>query len=126
MTISPDVQALHIITDRDCDTLRAQWSELVEDPARQAGLKPPPLVEVESPYRFVIRPVLDYVLELERTNPHRVIAVIIPELVERRWYYNLLHNHRSAVLKALLLFQGCQHVTVINIPWYLPTERARW
>ena len=42
-----------------------------------------------------------------------------PELVERRWYMNLLHNHRSTVLKGLLLFQGDQRITVINIPWYL-------
>jgi hypothetical protein len=39
--------------------------------------------------------------------------------VERRWYSNLLHNHRSAALKALLLFQGGRRITVINIPWYL-------
>ncbi len=94
MTISPDVEALHVVTDRECDTLRAQWGGLVEDPARQAGFNPPPLREIESPYRFVIRPVLDYVLNLEAAHPKRVIAVLIPELVERRWYYNLLHNHR--------------------------------
>jgi hypothetical protein len=39
--------------------------------------------------------------------------------VERRWHSKLLHNHRSAVLKALLLFQGEERITVINIPWYL-------
>ena len=69
--------------------------------------------------RFVIRPIVDYVLDLEKKNPQRQIAVLIPELVERRWYLNLLHNHRSAALKALLLFQGDQRITVINIPWYL-------
>jgi hypothetical protein len=45
----------------------------------------------------VIRPILDYVLDLEKSNPRRQIAVLTPELVERRWYLNLLHNHRSAV-----------------------------
>jgi hypothetical protein len=45
--------------------------------------------------------------------------VLTPELVKRRWYLNLLHNHRSSVLKALLLFQGNKRITVINIPWYL-------
>jgi hypothetical protein len=79
----------------------------------------PRLTVLKSPYRFVIRPILDYVLELERSNPQRQIAVLIPELVEGRWYLNLLHNHRSTVLKALLLFQGDQRITVINIPWYL-------
>ena len=91
----------------------------MEEPARRAGLAVPRLVVIKSPYRFVIRPILDYVLDLEKSNPGRQIAVLIPELVERRWYLNLLHNHRSAVLKGLLLFQGDQRITVINIPWYL-------
>ena len=56
-------------------------------------------------------------LELEKAAPHRQIAVFIPELVERQWEGNLLHNHRSEVLKALLLFQGERRITVVNIPW---------
>ena len=54
-----------------------------------------------------------------RAHPEQQIAVLTPEPVERRWYLNLLHNHRSAVLKALLLFQDNKRITVINIPWYL-------
>jgi hypothetical protein len=107
------------MTGQESDPLASRWSELVDEPARQAGLTPPPLVVLQSPYRFVIRPILSYVLELEKSDPTRQIAVLIPELVERRWYLNLLHNHRSAVLKTLLLFQGDQRITVINIPWYL-------
>jgi len=122
MTISPDVLAVHVEDGQDPCMLATQWRELVEDPARQAGLNPPPLDVIKSPYRFVIKPVLNYVLDLEKKHPGRLIAVLIPELVERRWYYNLLHNHRSAVLKALLLFQGDQRITVINIPWYLPAD----
>jgi hypothetical protein len=119
MAISPDVQALHVEYDQESDTLASQWDELVGEPARRAGLAGPRLVVLKSPYRFVIRPILDYVLDLEKSNPRRQIAVLTPELVERRWYSNLLHNHRSAVLKALLLFQGDKRITVINIPWYL-------
>jgi hypothetical protein len=47
------------------------------------------------------------------------VAVLLPELVESRWYYSLLHNNRSTILRALLLFRGHQRTTVINIPWYL-------
>jgi len=86
---------------------------------RSQDLPVPELVILKSPYRFVVRPILDYSLDLERNNPHSAIAVLIPELVESRWYYFLLHNNRSQVLKALLLFSGCQRITVINIPWYL-------
>src|ERR1019366_9319583 len=89
------------------------------------GLAGPRLVILKSLYRFVIRPILDYALDLEKNNPGRQIAVLTPELVERRWYLNLLHNHRSAALKALLLFQGDRRITVINIPWYLTDQDAR-
>ena len=124
LAISPDVLALHVEYDQQSDTLASQWSDLVEEPARQAGLPAPRLVVLHSPYRFVIRPILDYALELEKNNPKRQIAVLIPELVERGWHLNLLHNHRSAALTALLLFQGDKRVTVINIPWYLTEEEA--
>jgi hypothetical protein len=119
MTISPDVQALHVEYDQQSDTLATQWHDLVEEPAQRVGLAPPRLVIIKSPYRFVIRPILDYVLDLEKRNPSRQIAVLTPELVERRWHLNLLHNHRAAALKALFLFQGDKRITVINIPWYL-------
>jgi len=119
MAISPDVQALHVEYDQESDTLARQWYELVEEPAQGAGLAVPRLIVLNSPYRFVIRPILDYVIELEKDNPGRQVAVVTPELVERRWHLNLLHNHRAAALKALLLFQGERRITVINVPWYL-------
>jgi amino acid transporter len=119
MSISADILALHVDHGQESDTLARQWDELVEEPARRAGLVGPRLVVLKSPYRFVIRPIIDYVLELEKSNPWRQISVLIPELVEHSWYLKLLHNHRSAVLRALLLFQGDKRITVINIPWYL-------
>ena len=124
MAISPDVLALHVEYDQESDALAGRWPELVEEPARRAGLTGPRLVVLKSPYRFVIRPILDYAIDLEKNNPGRQIAVLTPELVERRWHLNLLHNHRAAALKALLLFQGDKRITVINIPWYLTDQDA--
>jgi hypothetical protein len=80
----------------------------------------PKLVVLPSPFRFIVRPILDYSLELEQANPDKTISVLIPELVESRWYYVLLHNNRSQALKALLLISGNQRTTIINIPWHLP------
>jgi Amino acid permease len=119
MSISPDIVAVHVKVDQESDTLASRWEELVEKPARQAGLTPARLVVLESRYRFVVRPILDFVLDLEKNTPQRYIAVLIPELVERRWHLRLMHNHRSAALKTLLLFQGDKRIMVINIPWYL-------
>lgn len=119
MRISPDVRALHIDGSDLHSTLRAQWSSLVAAPAVQAGLTPPELTVVESPYRFVVQPILQYVQHIEQSNPDRLIAVVVPELVERRWYHQLLHNQRSTVIKALLYLHGTKRVMVINVPWYI-------
>ena len=93
----------------------------MQDPADQAGIAPPPLKIVSSRYRFVIRPIVEYVLEIEQANPGRQIAVLVPELVERHWYHHLLHNKRASLLKAVLLLRGNQRIIVINVPWYLET-----
>jgi hypothetical protein len=67
----------------------------------------------------VITPIVDYVLELEAKNPGRQIAVIVPELVERHWYLNFLHNQRATWLKAALLMKGNRRIVIINVPWYM-------
>jgi len=59
------------------------------------------------------------VMELERRNPDREIAVMVPEMVERRWYYQALHNQRGNLLKGLLYLKGSERIMVINAPWYL-------
>ena len=74
---------------------------------------------ISSRFRFVIQPIIDHILNLQANHPDRNVAVVVPELVENRWYYSLLHNNRSTILKALLLFKGNQRTIVINIPWYL-------
>ena len=80
MAISPEVLALHVDCGQESDTLASQWFELVEEPARRAGLPGPRLVVLKSPYRFVIRPILDYALDLEKNNPERQIAVAFDQL----------------------------------------------
>jgi amino acid transporter len=118
-TISPNIQAVHVESGEESDLLRQRWHDLVEGPATAAGLPAPALVVLTSPFRFVVRPIVDYVLKLETDRPDRNIAVVVPELAESRWYYSLLHNNRSAILKALLFFRGTQRTAVINIPYYL-------
>ncbi|MGA3186500.1 MAG: APC family permease [Bryobacteraceae bacterium] len=119
--LSHDIRVVHVECG-DTDQLTKDFANLVEAPAKAAGLAVPQLVVMKSPFRFIIRPILNYALGLEPANPDKTIAVLIPELVESRWYYFLLHNNRSQVLKALLLFSGNQRTTVINIPWYLPEK----
>ena len=119
LTVSPEVKAVHIASEEDQDDFSNRWKEYVEKPARNADLPPPELVVVSSPFRYVVAPILDYVLDLEAKNANRKIAVVIPELVQRHWYHYFLHNQRAEVLKAMLLVKGNQRIVVMNVPWYL-------
>jgi len=119
LSISPDVIGLHVKTGEHTDALEKEWCKLVETPVVELGLAMPRLEVLESPYRFVVLPIVDYVMELERKNPDREIAVMVPEMVERRWYFQFLHNQRGNLLKGLLYLKGSERIMVINAPWYL-------
>jgi hypothetical protein len=113
-----EVYVVHVSTGEGEKEFLSHWQKEVEVPARQAGIRMPQLKILKSPYRFVIGPIVDYVLELEARNPGRQIAVIIPELVEKHWYHNFLHNQRATWLKAALLLKGNRRIVIINVPWY--------
>ncbi|HTZ74382.1 MAG TPA: APC family permease [Candidatus Aquilonibacter sp.] len=119
LTLSPDIRAVHVATEDETDALRKQWGPLVETPVRRAGGTPPKLITLPSPYRLVLKPILDYVNEIKTAHPHRQIAIIVPELVEKHWYHYPLHNQRAELLKAFLLYYGCQQIVLINVPWYI-------
>jgi amino acid transporter len=119
LTLSSDVRAVHVATEDETNELRKEWTPLVEVPVKRAGGTPPKLITLPSPYRLVLKPILDYVHEIEVAHPHRQIAVIVPELVEKHWYHYPLHNQRAEMLKAFLLVYGSKHIVLINVPWYL-------
>jgi amino acid transporter len=120
MQMSTDVYALHIAFDeirlRD---LEDEWVKFVAEPCQEAKVRVPKLVIVPSPYRRLYGPLLEFIGDLDKSLPGRQIAIVIPELVERKWYHTLLHNHAATFIKGFLYFSGLQRVTVINVPWYL-------
>ena len=119
LTLSKEIHAVHVGTEEETNALRDNWERLVADPCAQADGTRPTLVSLESPYRLVIKPILDYVMNTEAENPGRQIAVVVPELVERHWYHYPLHNQRAELLKALLLVKGSRNIVLINVPWYI-------
>jgi hypothetical protein len=120
MKVSPDVYALHVAGEEQTVLdLEDSWSRRVREPSAAAGRTPPRLIVVFSPYRQLHGPMKQAITDLLRAHPTRDLAVVIPELVETRWYHVLLHNQTAAVIKALLLFSGERRVVVINVPWYL-------
>jgi amino acid transporter len=110
---------VHVHSDDEEGGLDRLWDTHVVAPIKAAGLQEPELAVLPSSYRFIIHPLMDYILDLEEKNPGRKIAVLLPELVVRHWWENALHNQRVQLLKLLLLLKGNQRIVVVNIPWYL-------
>lgn len=117
--LSGEVEAVHVQVEGRPSALPALWPENVEKPAAAAGVPPAKLVILPSPYRYVLTPLIQHVLGLAKENPGRQVAVVIPEIVEDRWYNQLLHAQHAAMLKALLYVQGNGRIVVVNVPWYL-------
>ena len=119
MKLSDEVQAVHVDAEGCYEEVKQMWRHNVAEPFKEAGRVAPELVLIESPYRFVLGPLVDYILKVESECPHRQVAVLVPELVVKHWWQTPLHNQRAQVLKLLLLMRGNQRIMVINIPWYL-------
>jgi hypothetical protein len=119
MKLSDQVQAVHVDAEDCRDEVERMWQTNVVAPVSAAGIPVPELVFLASPYRFVLAPLVDHILQTELSHPERQIAVLVPELVVKHWWHAPLHNQRAQLLKLLLLVRGNQRITVINIPWYI-------
>jgi amino acid transporter len=119
LRISDDIIAVHVTPDETNAALIETWRSRIETPAKEAGLPEPRLEVIHSPYRQLFQPLLDFVEKLKAEDSERLIAVIVPELVQPRWWEQLLHNHVATGLKTMLLLNGDERVVVINTPWYL-------
>ncbi|GAA4614291.1 amino acid permease [Saccharopolyspora hordei] len=109
----PDVlEAVTVnVDDGDTRKLTAQWED---------ENLPVPLKVLESPYREITRPVLEYVKRIRRDSPRDVVTVFIPEYVVGHWWEQLLHNQSALRLKSRLLFQP--GVMVTSVPWQLESS----
>jgi hypothetical protein len=120
LLVSDDIVAVHVSTEEDDPArLKQMWAEKVEKPAREAHVAVPRLEIIESPYRQVYEPILAFVDKTRKAKPDRLLAVVIPELVEPHWYEYLLHNQYGAELKRLIYQRGDERTVVIDTPWYL-------
>ena len=119
LLLSREIKVVHVHSADEAHGIDQDWDDKIVAPIREGGFAEPELVTIASTYRFIISPLMDYILRLESQNPGRKIAVVLPELVVRHWWENLLHNQRVQLLKILLLLKGNQRIVVVNIPWYL-------
>ena len=119
LLMSKEVKVVHVHSEDEEHGIEDEWNEKILVPIREKQMHEPELVTILSNFRFIISPLMDYILRLEAENPGRKVAVLLPELVVRHWWENLLHNQRVQVLKLFLLVRGNQRIVVVNIPWYL-------
>jgi hypothetical protein len=120
--ISSEIIAVHVQAGDSGELLRDVWPRYVETPFNAAGQQPPTLTLLPSPYRFVIVPVVQYVLKLSKDNPQRRIVVVIPQLMESEWFEYFLHNQRGRLLEWALLAQGNKRILTMSAPSYLSDQ----
>jgi amino acid transporter len=122
LSISTDVRCVHVQIGENADPFCVEWNEKIIKPLEACGRCEPKLITLKSPYRYVLQPVIDYVLKVEQETGNRKVCVLVPELVVHHWWEGLLHNRRADLLKVILLVRGNRRIVVINIPWYLDGE----
>jgi amino acid transporter len=124
LRLTPDVHAVQVLSEAmKTENLEASWKKVVADPAQEAGYHAPKLIVVTSVYREFFGPFLKYLAKVAKDNPERPIGVMVPELVERRWYH-FFFRHRATLLKGLILMKGGPQLFIINTPWYVEKHAA--
>jgi hypothetical protein len=108
-SISPSVTALTVDLDPTQTTkLRLRWAEWEPDI---------PLVVLESPYRSIVRPLMDYIDRMERQGEGQYLTVVLPEFIPSHWWENFLHNQTALLIKAALLFRPGK--VCVSVPYHL-------
>jgi len=123
--LSPEIIAVHVEPGDHSEFLHMDWERYVEQPFRGAGVEPPKFITLPSPYRFIVVPIVQYVVELSEKNPDRRVMVVIPELVEDHWYEYFLHNQRARLLEWTLLVRGNGRIFTVSSPYYISEQPAK-
>jgi amino acid transporter len=106
-TISDEVLAVYIEVDkRQTRRLEDEWA------AWDTGI---PLVVVPSPYRSILKPLVEYVDNLRMVTPGELVTIVVPEIIPRRWWEHLLHNKTALYIRTAFLFKP--NVVVTAIPY---------
>ena len=108
-TLSPDVRGVYVNIDPAAtNQMCAQWKKWGN------GV---PLVVLESPYRSLMEPLLEYIDQVDAAEPDDFVTIVLPEFVPARWWHHVFHNQRALLIKGALLFRP--NVVVTSVPFHL-------
>jgi len=108
-TLSSDVRALYVDLDTSAsERMAAEW------PRWGRGI---PLIVLESPYRSLMEPLLEYIEQLSQNGGDGYVTIVLPEFVPAKWWHHVLHNQRALLIKGALLFK--RHTVVTSVPFHL-------
>ncbi|NJN93766.1 MAG: APC family permease [Anaerolineales bacterium] len=106
--LSDDITAVHVsINPDESHRIRNEWEKWGN------GVR---IVILESPYRLLLEPLLDYINDLDtRRQPGEIITVVVPQFVPRHWWHNLLHTQTAFMLRITLLFRP--GIVITDVPY---------
>ncbi|MCC7416896.1 MAG: APC family permease [Acidobacteria bacterium] len=108
-SLSPDVRAVYVGMDAAAtEHLKEEWPRWEPDVR---------LVVLDSPYRSLMEPLLEYIDRIARGHPGDYITIVLPEFVPARWWHNVFHNQRALLIKGALLFRP--NIVVTSVPFHL-------
>jgi len=107
-TLSEDVTSVHVSTDPvESKKVKEKW-ELYGEGTR--------LVILDSPYRLLVEPVMDYISKLlEMRQPNEIVTVVVPQFVPKHWWENFLHNQTALMLRMGFIFKP--GLVIIEVPY---------
>jgi amino acid transporter len=113
--LSDDVIAVYISDDPErIEAMKKKWARWGNHVQLQV---------IESPYRSVVRPLLNFLDAIEDQLKGNTLMVVLPELVQTKWWHQLLHNQTALRLKAALLFRP--GTVVINVPYHFADDHTQ-
>ena len=114
-SLSEDVTAVHVSIDPDeTEKIKDKWE------IWGGGVR---LVVLDSPYRLLLEPLLDYINEIaEQRQQGETITIVVPQFVPRHWWLNLLHMRTASLLRMVFLFK--RGVVITDVPYQIDRQAA--
>ncbi|MCE5207266.1 MAG: APC family permease [Chloroflexi bacterium] len=107
-TLSKDITAVHVSIDPDeSEKIKAKWNKWGD------GIR---LVVLNSPYRLLIEPLMEYLDKLEAvSSPGEIITLVVPQFVPQVGWTKMLHMRTSETLRKVLLNRP--NIIIIEVPY---------